>query len=292
MHEKLRLRSFIQLLVGCSISASIVAAPTGLAAQPTDYDNSSEYQYYNEDDYQSSGLTMGDKLLIGGALAAGVIAGAVAANIDHRGPHGHKGENLSGPTGGSGNQGIPGNTGPTGPQGPAGPTGNPLGPVGPTGLPGNLGDIGPTGPIGPAGASGPVGPQGVFNPRELLVTLTFQFQSIFENITVTGATWHGIVVLPDGQIYPTVSLRVNSNDFDFITIGDGVIPIPQGTYKVVLSLDPTSVIAPADAQVHPGFVNIIRSDFDGVVATFPTVHTTDQVGYQTTFEYTLEKLLD
>lgn len=318
MHDNSRWRSFLQLLIACSVSAPIVAQPSKLAADAPNYNPSdnfeqqgNEYYYQDHDagfhdggDFQHGGfyghegnygdcgscgpcLTTCDTWLIGGGVLTGVIAGCVAANNDHRGHRGPRGEAFPGPTGGSGPVGPTGATGDPGNRGPRGPTG-PIGPKGPTGSIGFEGPQGDTGPVGPTGPTGPIGPIGVFDPLDIDVDLGFRFQSINENIPVTGGTWHGLIVMPTEVIYSTKQFTVNTVDDDAIILN---APNPVGVYKIVLVLDPSSSLTPTNPVLHLGYVNVERSDFNGVVSTFRNTAGVTTPGTEVTFDYTLQEVL-
>lgn len=280
MHTRSKMSSLLKAVATYSISAALVLTPLQAASQ-TNYDN--------VDEASPCCLNMCDKLLIGASIVAAGIAGAVAGNIEKKGEKGHRGEGIRGDTGAKGPKGHTGSagpTGPTGPQGPKGPTSNFTGATGATGPKGATGPTGNTGPIGPTGDTGATG---MFNPPRSGVDLTFVFQMIFEHIQdVSGAEWRWLVYDPTGNLTVAVSpMNINSTDNQTLTLFNAAF----GVYQIVLELDyKVGGLKPTNALVHPGIVNVIRSDEGGVASAFPLdTKITGSNGFQFTYQYTLEQ---
>lgn len=235
----------------------------------------SDYSDYSS--RRSGGGISNGALIVGGSVVLGAAAGAIAGSAS----------SSKGKSGSNGNQGAQGPAGPqgaAGPQGPAGPAGGPPGPpgpAGPQGAAGPQGPIGAQGPVGPQGPIGPPGPPGTFATGP--ASLTFTFSSILALPGVT-ATWTGLVVTPDNQVFATPLFVLSILGTQTFAIN---IPAPAtiGTYTIVFYLESSSLVAST-----LGFVNVTNS-LNGDIATFAPLGALTLAGTQASFEFTYSPLV-
>lgn len=174
----MNIQAISKIIMTAMCSASFLLTPS--KAEAIDY-------YQSQDECCDSGCNWGGTaLVIGGAIVAGGIAGAITGN-SHHGHHGHSGScGSTGSCGGTGSTGSCGSTGPVGP-------------------------IGPMGAKGATGATGATGADADIFPVDEFATLQFIIPSPNLSFAVSGTDISaaeaylfnlvGFVSTPDGRVY-------------------------------------------------------------------------------------------